>query len=113
MIKKQRIGKHSKSKDGVFAALCSTLSQAVLPCKKTADLKNSSVEEKPSENGSVNCSDTRVTSSHEPNHKDKESTGSRSCSDSFHNNPDNRPLNGEDCSLIPPSSTPEMTVNGS
>ncbi|KAG5555230.1 hypothetical protein RHGRI_012688 [Rhododendron griersonianum] len=113
MIKKQRIGKHSKSKDGVFAALCSTLSQAVLPSKKTADLKNSSVEEKPSENGSVNCSDIRVTSSHEPNHKDKESTGSRSCSDSFHNNPDNRPLNGEDCSLIPPSSTPEMTVNGS
>ncbi|KAK9288932.1 hypothetical protein L1049_017403 [Liquidambar formosana] len=34
--KKQRLGKNFKSKDSVFAALCSTLSQAVLPSKKTA-----------------------------------------------------------------------------
>lgn len=114
MIKKQRISKHSKSKDGVFAALCSTLSQAVLPIKKTADLKSSSsVVEKPSDNGSVNCSEMGVTSSLEPNHKEKESNCSRSCSDGFHNNPENRQLNGEECSLIPPSSSPEMTVNGS
>ncbi|KAK7246311.1 hypothetical protein RIF29_41175 [Crotalaria pallida] len=36
LVKKQKLSKNSKSKDSVFAALCSTLSQAVLPGKKTA-----------------------------------------------------------------------------
>ncbi|CAN0855492.1 Serine/threonine-protein phosphatase 4 regulatory subunit 3 [Linum grandiflorum] len=34
--KKQRLSKNSKARDGVFAVLCSTLSQAVLPGKKSA-----------------------------------------------------------------------------
>ncbi|KAK9673010.1 hypothetical protein RND81_12G140100 [Saponaria officinalis] len=36
--KKQRLDKGSKPKEGVFAALCSTLSQAVLPNKKAASV---------------------------------------------------------------------------
>ncbi|XP_065863785.1 uncharacterized protein [Euphorbia lathyris] len=36
VAKKQRLGKHSKARESVFAALCSTLSHAVLPSKKTA-----------------------------------------------------------------------------
>ncbi|KAL6990056.1 hypothetical protein U1Q18_015805 [Sarracenia purpurea var. burkii] len=117
LIKKQRIGKNSKSKhNNVFAALCSTLSQAVLPGKKTAsttmrivpgspDSRNSSVEENHTDNnGSISCSDKCLTS---------DEGNPRSCSDSLHESPDNRQLSGEDCSLIPSNSSPEMTVNGS
>ncbi|PSR97907.1 Serine/threonine-protein phosphatase 4 regulatory subunit like [Actinidia chinensis var. chinensis] len=117
-IKKQRIGKNSKSKNSVFAALCSTLSQAVLPNKKTESTmhivpsspnsKNSSIEENRPDNGSTRCPD-KCTSSDEANHKDKESADPRNGSDSLHNNSDNRQLSGEDCSLIPPN----ITRNGS
>ncbi|PSR85086.1 Serine/threonine-protein phosphatase 4 regulatory subunit like [Actinidia chinensis var. chinensis] len=89
LIKKQRIGKNSKSKDNVFAALCSTLSQAVLPSQKAENHPD------------------------EENHTRKEPTSPRSCSDSLHPSSDNRQLSGEDCQLIPPTSSPEMTVNGS
>ncbi|GFZ09072.1 binding protein [Actinidia rufa] len=108
LIKKQRTGKNSKSNDNVFAALCSTISQAVLPSQKAAhtvhpvprspDLKTSSDEE--------NHPD-------EENHTRNEPTSPRSCSDSLHPSSDNRQLSGEDCPLIPPTSSPEMTVNGS
>ncbi|PSS01531.1 Serine/threonine-protein phosphatase 4 regulatory subunit like [Actinidia chinensis var. chinensis] len=108
LIKKQRTGKNSKSNDNVFAALCSTISQAVLPSQKAAhtvhpvprspDLKTSSDEE---------------NHPNEENHTRKEPTSPRSCSDSLHPSSDNRQLSGEDCPLIPPTSSPEMTVNGS
>ncbi|KAL7178268.1 hypothetical protein ACSBR2_031423 [Camellia fascicularis] len=121
-IKKQRIGKISKSKDSVFAALCSTLSHAVLPGKKTAntmhmvpcspDSKNSSDEVNHPDKKSISCSDNSP-SLDEENHKDTEPTGPRSCSDSLHNIQDNKQLSGEDSPLIPPNSSPEMAVNGS
>ncbi|KAK1435894.1 hypothetical protein QVD17_01666 [Tagetes erecta] len=42
LVKKQRLtGKSHKSKESVFATLCSTLSQAVLPSKKTTNAPNS------------------------------------------------------------------------
>ncbi|KVG82864.1 hypothetical protein Ccrd_026173 [Cynara cardunculus var. scolymus] len=42
LVKKQRLGgKNPKSKESVFATLCSTLSQAVLPSKKTPNATNS------------------------------------------------------------------------
>ncbi|KAA3454443.1 serine/threonine-protein phosphatase 4 regulatory subunit 3-like isoform X1 [Gossypium australe] len=111
LSKKQRLGKSSKSRDSVFAALCSTLSQAVLPSKKTANtihLSTRSAEgnegsgeenhlEKESSSPDDNCSE-------EDNHRDKGSP--RNCSD-------NRQLTGEDSPLIPPKSSPEMAVNGS
>jgi len=43
VAKKQRLDRSSKSKDSMFAALCSTLSQTVLPNKKaTSIIKNAS-----------------------------------------------------------------------
>ncbi|TYI68638.1 hypothetical protein E1A91_D08G102500v1 [Gossypium mustelinum] len=37
----------------------------------------------------------------------------RNCSDCLHSPSDNRQLSGGDCPLVPPKSSPEMTVNGS
>ncbi|KAB1213860.1 Serine/threonine-protein phosphatase 4 regulatory subunit 3 [Morella rubra] len=122
--KKQRIGKNSKSKDSVFAALCSTLSQAVLPSKKTAstvqatactvDKNQSSGEENHVENkpDTDSCGPDNSTTS-DDNHEEKEPAASRICSDRLHSASDNRQLGGEDSPLIPPKSSPEMAVNGS
>lgn len=126
MIKRQRLSRHSKSsKDGVFAALCTTLSQAVLPSKKTASAVHivpcspnstkSSYEVNNEEKGSMSCSSKSISSDVEKleNHGDKESPSSKSCSDSLHSTAENRPRSGDDCPVIPPKSSPEMTVNGS
>ncbi|XP_052207459.1 uncharacterized protein LOC127811543 [Diospyros lotus] len=124
LIKKKRhILKNAKVKGNVFAALCSTLSHAVLPSKKTAttthnvppssDSKNSSDdEERCPDKGSISCSST-CASSDEENHAEKEPTGPRSCSESLQNTLDDRQISGEDCPLIPPNSSPEMAINGS
>ncbi|KAG4157367.1 hypothetical protein ERO13_D02G058450v2 [Gossypium hirsutum] len=61
-------------------ALCSTLSQAVLPSKKTTNAMPLS---------SQSAEGTKALPS------------------------DNRQLSGDDCPLVPPKSSPEMTVNGS
>ncbi|KAJ7980348.1 serine/threonine-protein phosphatase 4 regulatory subunit 3-like [Quillaja saponaria] len=119
--KRQRLGKNSKSKDSVFAALCSTLSQAVLPSKKTAPNIHSGPrtadgnmisgeENHHEEEQSVSRS---CPTSAEENHLEKETVAARSCSDCLHSGSDNRQLGGEDCPLIPPKSSPEMAVNGS
>lgn len=123
LSKKQRLGKSSKSKDSVFAALCSTLSQAVLPIKKTASTVLStshtadgdkSLEEENSQENEVaasrSCSEN---SSQDKNPRENEPAASRSCSECLHGASDNRQLGGEDCPLIPPKSSPEMAVNGS
>ncbi|KAL4312578.1 hypothetical protein GQ457_01G030080 [Hibiscus cannabinus] len=119
--KKQRLGKSSKSRDSVFAALCSTLSQAVLPSKKTAnamplssrsvDVNKGSGEEKHTEKESSSLRNADKSSSEEDNHREKEPP--RNCSDCLHSPSDSRQLSGEDCPLIPPNSSPEMAVNGS
>ncbi|XVF38832.1 hypothetical protein REPUB_Repub20aG0136200 [Reevesia pubescens] len=121
LAKKQRLGKSSKSRDSVFAALCSTLSQAVLPSKKTANpvpLSTRSAEgnkclgeenHTEKESGSPRSSDD--SSSEEGHHREKESP--RNCSDCLHSPSDNRQLSGEDCPMVPPKSSPEMAVNGS
>ncbi|XP_059632786.1 uncharacterized protein LOC132275338 [Cornus florida] len=121
--KKQRLGKNVK-KESVFAALCSTLSQAVLPSKKTASAvdivprsadsdKSSSNEENRQEKGhSANCPDNG-SSSDEEYHLGKEPAAPRICSDSLHNTSDGRKMGGEDCPLVPQKSSPEMAVNGS
>ncbi|KAK3015648.1 hypothetical protein RJ639_005522 [Escallonia herrerae] len=122
-IKKQRLGKNSKSKDSVFAALCSTLSQAVLPSKRTPsalhivprslDSNKTSDERNGEEKGSLSCSD-KNRSLEEENNVDKETIAPRSCSDSLQGTPENQQGGGDDCPLIPPKSSPEMVVtNGS
>lgn len=126
--KQQRLGKNSKSKDSVFAALCSTLSHAVLPTKKTASTVHTtsptgdgekSLEENDQEREvdvaavSRRCVESN-SSSDEENHRENESAASRGCTERLHGTSDNRQLGGEECSLLPPpKSSPEMTVNGS
>ncbi|GMI95845.1 PLATINUM SENSITIVE 2 LIKE, Suppressor of MEK 1 [Hibiscus trionum] len=121
LAKKQRLGKSSKSKGRVFAALCSTLSQAVLPSKKTANAvhlstrsaegnKGSGVENH-LEKESSSPRDPDDNSSEEDNHKEKEPP--RNCSDHLHSPSESRQLSGEDSPLIPPKPSPEMAVNGS
>ncbi|XP_052876381.1 uncharacterized protein LOC108489047 isoform X3 [Gossypium arboreum] len=115
LAKKQRLGKSSKPRDSVFAALCSTLSQAVLPSKKTANamhLSTQSGEENhiEKESGSPRSYDNK--SPNEGNLRGKESP--RNCSDYLHSPSDNRQLSGEDPRpLLPSKSSPEMAVNGS
>ncbi|EXB55733.1 hypothetical protein L484_007728 [Morus notabilis] len=124
-VKRQRFGKNVKSKDNnVFAALCTTLSQAVLPGNKTGNMVNatsctadehkSSGEENHQENDcavSRGCPDNSISS--DENHVENELAASRSCSELLHGTSENRQLGGEDCALIPPKSSPEMAVNGS
>uniref|UniRef100_A0A2P2MU23 Serine/threonine-protein phosphatase 4 regulatory subunit 3 isoform X1 n=1 Tax=Rhizophora mucronata TaxID=61149 RepID=A0A2P2MU23_RHIMU len=117
--KKQRLSKNPKSRESVFAALCSTLSQAVLPGKKSVstknDVSNGSGEGIHQEKGPIICSNCPDDSgsSVEKNHGEKEPGASRNCSDCLHTTSESRPLAGEDGHLIPPSSSPEMAVNGS
>ncbi|KAI4344802.1 hypothetical protein L6164_011991 [Bauhinia variegata] len=123
-VKKQKLSKNSKSKDSVFAALCSTLSQAVLPGKKiainvhgsprTAEGRTSSSEDSQEKAPNVSRigSDNSSTSTEE-NPVEKETAASRNCSDRLHGSSDNRQLGGEDRPLVPPKSSPEMAVNGS
>ncbi|XP_021822514.1 serine/threonine-protein phosphatase 4 regulatory subunit 3 [Prunus avium] len=123
LAKRQRLGKNSKPKESVFAALCTTLSQAVLPNKKTAsnmhathtaDGVSNSGEGKNQENEhaiSRSCADSN--NSEDEDNREKEPATSRGCSDRLHGASENRQLGGEDCPLIPPKSSPEMAVNGS
>ncbi|GAV70873.1 SMK-1 domain-containing protein [Cephalotus follicularis] len=124
LVKKQRVGKNAKSRESVFVALCSTLSQAVLPSKistnaknvvtRTADGSKGSSEETHQDKEIANSRRSdNSNSSGDENHRDKEATTSRSCSDCLHSTSDNRQLGGEDCALIPTKSSPEMAVNGS
>lgn len=127
MVKKQRLIKKNKPKDGVFASLCTTLSQAVLPGKKTTNAtrtslctsyENKSLGEENHETSpaiSSSSSDSSSSNSDEESRREKESTASRSYSNSsvLHITSENRQLGGDDYPLIPPKSSPEMTVNGS
>ncbi|XP_028790087.1 serine/threonine-protein phosphatase 4 regulatory subunit 3B, partial [Neltuma alba] len=124
-VKKQKWFKYPKSKDGVFSALCSTtLSQAVLPAKKTAinvhgspdaaegRMSSSDNSEEKASSAPRNSSDNNSATA-EVNHVEEETTASRNCSDHLHGNEDNRQLDGEERQLVPPNSSPEMAVNGS
>lgn len=123
--KKLRLGRNPKMSNGVFAALCSTLSHTVLPDKVTAisqqpkphliDPNNSSDHESPKgqDQNALRTATDSNSSLDEENHTEKPPISSKKCSDQLLNPSENRQLNGEDCSLIPPNSSPEMTVNGS
>ncbi|KAG4932129.1 hypothetical protein JHK87_046131 [Glycine soja] len=117
--KKQKLSKNSKSKDSVFAALCSTLSQAVLPSKKTSidihtcartDGRMSSSEDNQGDvqNISRSSSSNNSNIAAEDNHVEKEGEASRSFSDCLHAKSDNIQLGGEERPLVAPKSSPEM-----
>lgn len=124
-VKKQRLGKNPKTKDGVFAVLCSTLSQAVLPNKNTVSSQHSrpnsidgnmsSDQEscKVNDQNAIRSSTDRDSNLGEENQTESQPISSKKCSEPLLKPSDNRQLNGEDCSLVPPNSSPEMTVNGS
>lgn len=120
--KRPRLNKNPKSKDSVFAALCSTLSQAVLPSKKTASIMHSSSQagdgdkdahEQNHKEFSTTRGSSDGSSSDDETHKEKESASPRSCSECVQSTSDNRQLGTEDTSLVQPKSSPEMAVNGS
>ena len=123
LVKKQQLGKHSKPKESVYAALCSTLSHAVLPSTKAATTKHTTpldenkgpVEESHKENDPVIYRSSDYNSnSGEENHREKDSAGPKSCSDCLHSTSENGQIIGDDGPLIsPPKSSPEMAVNGS
>ena len=129
-VKRQKWFKmNPKPKDSVFAALCSTLSQAVLPAKKTAvnthasphaaEGRMSSSDDSQENTSNVPRTDSldNNNASHastaEENHVEKETADSRNCSDQLHGNADNGQLDVEECQLAPPKSSPEMAVSGS
>ncbi|XP_027115913.1 uncharacterized protein [Coffea arabica] len=117
--KLQRSHKSSKPNEGVFAALCSTLSQAVLPGKKTissapdilrTDGGKNPVEANHEEKGHKGSSD-QGKSSDVDNLADQEEVSPRCFTDGLCGSPDNG-QHGDDGPLIPKAS-PEMAVNGS
>jgi protein phosphatase 4 regulatory subunit 3 len=124
VVHKQKMSKSSKSKDTVFSALCSTLSQAVLPGKKTAindhsgdqtiDGRMSSTEDNQEKDIKVSrsCSENSNTTAEE-NHVEKETDTPRNFSDGSNGTTDNGQLGGEEHSLVSPKSSPEMAVKGS
>ncbi|CAJ1940879.1 unnamed protein product [Sphenostylis stenocarpa] len=120
LVKKQKLSKNPKSKDNVFAALCSTLSQAVLPSsKKTSINIQTSARTVEGRMGSSENNQGDVQSisrsssddSHialEDNHIEKEAEDSRSFSDCLHAKSENIQLGGEERPLVAPKSSPEM-----
>ncbi|KAL2229693.1 UNVERIFIED_CONTAM: Serine/threonine-protein phosphatase 4 regulatory subunit 3 [Sesamum indicum] len=115
-----RSPKGLKPREGVFAALCSTLSEAVLPGKRVgtaslnmppSNVNQNTVEPNLKEKGSVDSSE-RTQNAETENNSDKEEVSPRSFTDGLNDSADNRKL-GDDCSLLPPKSSPEMAVNGS
>ncbi|KAK6930252.1 Serine/threonine-protein phosphatase 4 regulatory subunit 3-like, central domain [Dillenia turbinata] len=125
VTKKHRSDKSSKPKDSVFAASCTTISQAVVPSKKAASMYiNPRAQDSAKRNDEENYQDddpaTAISSDTPDNNStaavdshEKELAPPRNCSDCSHNAAENRQLGGDERSLIPPKSSPEMTVNGS
>ncbi|XP_028180302.1 serine/threonine-protein phosphatase 4 regulatory subunit 3-like isoform X3 [Glycine soja] len=111
----KKLSKNSKSKDSVFASLCSTLSQTVLPGKKpSVNVHTGPCREDNKEESNVSrnfCENSNATA--EVNHVEKETAAYRNFSDGLYGTSDNGQLGGEEHTLVSPKSSPEMAVNGS
>ncbi|KAG5132749.1 hypothetical protein JHK82_023937 [Glycine max] len=111
----KKLSKNSKSKDSVFASLCSTLSQTVLPGKKpSVNVHTGPCREDNKEESNVSrnfCENSNATA--EVNHVEKETAAYRNFSDGLYGTSDNGQLGGEEHALVSPKSSPEMAVNGS
>ncbi|XP_051129989.1 uncharacterized protein LOC127250646 isoform X2 [Andrographis paniculata] len=111
----RRSPKDLKSR-GVFATLCSTLSDAVLPNKKVGSgavsISGSNVNQN-SDKGHTNSSLSDQSQIAEiDGHKDEREGSPRSLSDELIDSADNR-KHGDEPPLLPPNSPAEMAVNGS
>ena len=125
LAKRQRLDRSPKSKDSVFAALCSTLSQAVLPTKKAASIIHSASnpsntkqladkdnhQEKEAEVVKSQCPDGCRTG--EENGAEEEKVTAQNCSEASSKTQENGQLEGEDHPHLHSKSSPEMAVNGS
>lgn len=112
LVKKQRLDKNSKQKEGVFAALCSTLSQAVLPNKKASTKKTVDKNNHQEKEAEVVSNHVDENISGDDNGSE-ENIASQKCSDTSSKSRDNGQLEGEEHPPLPPNSSSEMTVNGS
>ncbi|KAK4748487.1 hypothetical protein SAY87_015073 [Trapa incisa] len=127
---KHRMNKNPKSNDSVFAALCSTLSQAVLPGEKGSNpgvkpgspnvgnpSKSSGDKEGQLTVAASSLSSVDNCSTEETRSKEKEPSSPRSCSDSLQmtSSDSTRQMLAEQIPLVPPppKSSTEMAVNGS
>ncbi|CAI9118989.1 OLC1v1020636C1 [Oldenlandia corymbosa var. corymbosa] len=127
--KLRRLPKPSKPNEGVFAALCSTLSQAILPGKKTSSItadvprKNSNTvnqtEANQKEVGPVSSSNREGSSSSidvEGNNARKEVSPGQKIKDkesNLHDLPENIQEHESDENPLIHKASPEMAVNGS
>ncbi|KAG8372900.1 hypothetical protein BUALT_Bualt12G0115200 [Buddleja alternifolia] len=101
-----------KPREGVLAALCSTLSQAVLPTKKAVkpNADNNSNEPNLEEKGSISSSDDSPNAeieNHTSKEEEEEEEASRSFTDGLNDSAGNR-QRGDECPLLPPKSSSEM-----
>ncbi|KAL9240254.1 hypothetical protein vseg_014496 [Gypsophila vaccaria] len=116
LLKKRRLNKDCKTKKSVFSALCSTLSQAVLPKEKATCVIARTLETNDQNKEAEDCttSDHRNCNLGDKN-SGKEEVISQNCSDSNSKPLDNGQLDGENHNdqHTATNSTPEMVVNGS
>ncbi|CAO2832121.1 unnamed protein product [Amaranthus hypochondriacus] len=123
LVKKQRLDKNSKSKESVFTALCSTLSQAVLPNKKAATIAHNSSDSSDTKSAVENNHQLEKEADVVRNHIDEKSSGGDdrseekvappNHSDTSSNSQENGQLEEEEKPRLPTNSSSEMTVNGS
>lgn len=122
LVKKQRLDKNSKSKESVFAALCSTLSQTVLPNKKTASIahntSHSSNTKRTVDNNHLEREAEVVRNHYDENtsideNGSEEKVASQNYSDTSSKSRENGQLEGEEHPHLSTNSSSEMAVNGS
>lgn len=124
LVKKQRLDKISKSKESVFAALCSTLSQTVLPNKKAASVahnaSHSSNTKRTVDKNNHQEKDAEVVRNHSDSSSSSgddngsgENIATQIYSDAPSKSRENGQLEGEEHPHLPTNSSSEMVVNGS
>ncbi|XP_057546298.1 uncharacterized protein LOC130825202 isoform X2 [Amaranthus tricolor] len=122
LIKKQRLDKNSKLKENIFAAPCSTISQAVLPNKDAASIVHNSSHSASTK--TTNCNhqqdneadlarDHIVQNSSDDENRSEQNIVPQNNSDTLQKRQENGQLKGEEHPHVPANTSSEMAVNGS
>ena len=120
VAKKQRLDKSSKSKDSMFAALCSTLSQTVLPNKKATSIiqnaSHASIVKRSTDKDHHEIEKVELVRRRDDNSSDEQNRGEKVTSQSHSDNTlSNTQVSGkseaEDSLYLPASSSLEKVVN--
>lgn len=123
LIKKQRLDKNSKLKENIFAAQCSTISQAVLPNKDAASIVHNS-SHGASTKTTNNCNhqqhneadlvrDHIVENSSGDDNRSEQNIIPQNNSNTSPKSHENGQLKGEEHPHVPANTSSEMAVNGS